>query len=253
MSDDETTIEHESFGLLSFHRIHAGNGKPLYGSALKHSEIIRMTLYKSKQVRNLHENRYYPKEVLFEVDLSPQQFAEVITTLNMGHGIPVTIYRMLGKQLKDCPYEDEREIFTKEFQQRIDKVTKTAQSLMEKANALLSQKNPLKAAEKEELKNLLYRIDQELKSNMQFTSTMFQETVEKTVSSGKQEIEAFWRGIVESLGVQKLAEKVTPPRLLEKEEVPDRRIPKDEIEVSALDRLKRRSEEEGHDEYEIFS
>jgi hypothetical protein len=121
--DEENVIEHESFGQLSFHRIHAGNGKPLYGSALKHSEIIRMTLSQSKQVRSLHETRHYPKEILFEVDLSPQQFAEVITTMNMGGGIPVTIYRMLGKQLKECPHEDERALFTKEFQENLNRVT----------------------------------------------------------------------------------------------------------------------------------
>ena len=117
--DEERVIEHESFGQLSFHRIHAGAGKPLYGSALKHSEIIRMTLCKSQQVRSLHETCHYPREILFEVDLSPQQFAEVITTMNMGGGIPVTIYRMMGKTLPECPHEDERALFTKEFQQRI--------------------------------------------------------------------------------------------------------------------------------------
>jgi hypothetical protein len=215
MADEH--FDHESFGLLSFHRIHAGTGKALYGSALKHSEIIRMTVYRSQQTRDLHENRYYPKEVLLEVDMSPQQFAEVITTLNMGHGIPVTLYRLLGKQLEECPHNDERAVFTEEFQKKINKVTQTAQKLMERADELLSQKTPLKACERDELKNLLNLIQTELHSNMQFTSTMFQETVEKAVTSGKQEIEAFWRGIIEQLGVQKLAENINPPQLLSNE------------------------------------
>jgi 1,2-phenylacetyl-CoA epoxidase catalytic subunit len=86
---------------------------------------------------------------------------------------------------------------------------------MNKAQELLSQKAPLKASEKQELSNLIYKIQMELQSNMKFASDMFQETVEKTVSAGKQEIEAFWRSIVEQLGVQKLAEGSNPPQLLE--------------------------------------
>jgi hypothetical protein len=249
--DEETVLEHESFGQLSFHRIHAGTGKPLYGSALKHSEIIRMTLTKSKWVRSLHETRHYPQEILFEVDLSPQQFAEVITTMNMGGGIPVTIYRMMGKQLAECPHADERALFTKEFQQRINKVTGSAQKLMEKVQGLFAQKTPLKASEKSELLSLLSAIQIELQSNMKFAGDMFQETMEKTVSAGKQEIESFWRGVVEHLGVTKLAQNARPPELLE--DVSNEKIPKDKIEVSATERARRRSLEEGHDEYEIFS
>jgi hypothetical protein len=102
-----------------------------------------------------------------------------------------------------------------------------AQKLIEKAQDLLSQKAPMKASEKSELKNLLSTIQLELLSNMKFASDMFQETVEKTVSAGKQEIEAFWRGIVEQLGVSKLSEGARPPELLG-----DRKMPKDKIEVS---------------------
>jgi ElaB/YqjD/DUF883 family membrane-anchored ribosome-binding protein len=218
MSDDGVIFKHESFGQLAFHRIHVGGGKALYGSTLIHSEVIRMTLTRSQQSRSLHENRYFPREILFEVDLSPLQFAELITKMNVGSGIPVTLYRIMGKQLNQCLPKDERVLFTEEFQQRINKVTAAAQTLIEKADELLSQKTPLKASEKSELKNLLATIQMELKSNMQFTSTMFQETVEQAVSDGKQEIETFWKGLVEQLGVQQLAEKSKPPAFLPKEE-----------------------------------
>lgn len=211
MAEKEQRQTHESFAQLSFHRIN-GSGKSLYGSPLKHNQVIRMTVSESEMIRDLHETRYHAGRVLFEVDMSPQQFSEVITTLNMGRGTPVTLNRINNKHIDECPHQNERELFANEFKNQIDEVTKTAKKLVEDAQEILSQKT-IKAADRKRLSGLLYRIQTDLGSNLSFTNSMFHESMDKAVSAGKHEIESFWRSIVEGMGTQSLAEKANPPQL----------------------------------------
>lgn len=208
---------HESFAQLSFHRIQCGGGKSLYGSSLKHGQIIRMTVYESEAIRDLHETRYHAGKAIIEIDMSPHQFAQAITTLNMGRGTPVTLVRRENKPIKECPHEDERELFTKEFQKNVDNVNSAAKKLVEEAQEILNQKT-IKVSDRKRLLALLGNIQREIGSNMGFTNSMFQESMDKAVAAGKHEIESFWRGMVEQMGVQSLADKAVPPQLFDASE-----------------------------------
>jgi hypothetical protein len=204
---------HPSFGQLSFHRISSGGGKSLYGSSLQHSEIIRMRLSSSESQRDLNHTSYYTKKTLFEVDMSPQQFAELVTTMNRGDGTPVTIVRTPEGDVEGCPFENEREIFSKEFRSDLDQITKNSRVMISRAKKMLSQKT-IKKSEMKELIGYLESINRDLSSNLGFVETMFQEATDKAVSAGKHEIESFWQSTIEKLGVQKLAENVEAPKLL---------------------------------------
>lgn len=171
-----------------------------------------MTVYESEAIRDLHHTLYHAGRAILEFDMSPQQFAEAITTLNMGRGTPVTLARINNKAVAECPHEDERELFTKEFQNQVDEITESARKLIEEAQSILNQKT-IKVADRKRLLNLLGNIQRNLGSNMGFTNSMFQESMDKAVAAGKHEIEAFWRSVVEQMGVQSLGEKATPPQL----------------------------------------
>ena len=55
------------------------------------------------------QDRYFVKtsrkNCIVEVDMSYTQFAEAITSLNMGDGVPVTITNIGGQPVPGCPYE----------------------------------------------------------------------------------------------------------------------------------------------------
>ena len=86
----ETIKKHPSYGMLSFHRVH-GAATPLFGSSVQHRDTIRLTLKEGEVKRSLNTDWYFGGKQLFEVEMSLSQFAELITSLNMGDGIPVTI------------------------------------------------------------------------------------------------------------------------------------------------------------------
>lgn len=212
MKKERTEETHPSYAQLLFHRIEGGE-QTLYGSKLRHNRVIRMTLARSKCVRDLNETSYYAKEPIVEVDMSEHQFAELITTLNIGSGVPVTVRYMGRERVEDCPDKDERELFTEEFKEDIEGVIKEADKLMKRANEILSQKS-IKVSERNELRSIISGIQREVKHNLPFVNSMFQESMDKAVTSGKLEMESYWNSVVTKLGQKALTENATPPPTL---------------------------------------
>ncbi len=102
--------QHPSYGMLQLTRSSlGGNGTALFGSSIMHNDVIRLTITNGYMEQEDGQNRYYAKtgrrNCIVEVDMSYTQFAEVITSLNMGDGVPVTIMNIGGQPVPRCPYE----------------------------------------------------------------------------------------------------------------------------------------------------
>lgn len=86
--------EHPSYGIIRIARSSvSGRGTALFGSSIMHNNVIRLTITPGVMERDANEDRFFPKERmkdrLIEVEMSYTQFAEAITSLNMGQGVPV--------------------------------------------------------------------------------------------------------------------------------------------------------------------
>lgn len=210
--DKETRTRHPSFGQLEISRVTSNKGVPLYGSSLRHSNYIQLSIHESEHVRTLHQNNYFPTKTVIEVDMSELQFAEAITNMNRGSGIPVTIARRDGKAVEDCPAFQEREKFNAEFAEDIKNILANSKKLLEKASELCDQKSVTKG-QLNELKSTLQALQTDLDSNLQFVNKQFQRSVETTVSSAKLEIENFLNSTIKDMGIKALTEKYRAPQI----------------------------------------
>jgi len=86
---DEKEFKHPSYGQLSFNRVTSHAGVALYGSDLKHNTIIKMELKHSVKRRGINHDWYFGNQTITEVTMSQNQFSELITSMNMGDGVPV--------------------------------------------------------------------------------------------------------------------------------------------------------------------
>ena len=84
------TYRHPAFGMVSFRRI-TGGDNVLFGSSIKHNDRIQLTIKHGEQDRTLHEDGYYGRKRIVEVEMSYSQFAECIGAMNVGDGVPGTI------------------------------------------------------------------------------------------------------------------------------------------------------------------
>ena len=209
---DDVDETHESYGMVGLSRVSGSSGN-LFGSSVRHQNFIRMRLKTAVKTRGLKHNWFRGKKELIEVDLSPTQFADMITAMNVGDGVPCTIRHIsvpqeLNKgQIAPCPDYDQRKVFEDEFQADVDKIAGNSLDLLKKADTMLRQKT-LKASDRDELLSIIYHLAQDIKDNLPFIQESFTEAMDKTVSEAKGEVEAFVSSKITSLGIEGLRNMV---------------------------------------------
>ena len=196
---------HPMYGMISFSRAGYGGTQNLFGSSVPCNTVINIRLKKGYVERDLNHEWFTGRECLFEVALSPAQFAEAITNMNCGDGVPCTIrYNSAEKQkynLNDCPYEPQFTVYAHEFTKTCQSANENVNKLIGNAKALLNQKN-IKKSDINELIQVLNKISRELNSNLPFVQSSFNEYLNKSVDEAKQEVEAFIQHRLTQLGVE---------------------------------------------------
>jgi len=207
MSDDEFEREHPSYGLVSISRITGGSGaRRLFGSPLaNHYGTIRLSIGTAKWIHGLHHDRYYGslRGEHIEVEMSAAQFADMITSLNMGSGTPCTIRHLTGVQIPPPPdYATEAEHIRDNFEGSLDKYKAKARTYRKKIEDLTSK---LSTKAKEEIRIALDVIEDQLSSNVPFVVKQFQEATTRITSAAKAEVDAFVTGVVRAAGLEAIA------------------------------------------------
>lgn len=198
--------EHESFGMLGFCRTTSSGEKPLFGSSIKHRDTIVMKVKTASIERSLNQDWYFGGRNIVEVEMSQTQFAEAITSMNCGDGVPVTIRYIGGDKMDDCPFENKRTQFEDEFRKQMQELSSKLDSLVQQTTERLADKKPLNVKEREELAKQINRFKMEIGSNIPFVYSQFNEQMDKTVKEAKGEIDAFVLNKVTSLGLEKIEE-----------------------------------------------
>jgi hypothetical protein len=197
---------HPSYGTLAFRR-RTGGATPLFRSSIEHRDTIAMTLYHADVNRGLHEDHFYGDKVIAEVEMSYSQFAEAITSMNMGSGVPVTIrWTEKDGKIPPCDFVSKREQFADEFKEKRKKATNESQQIINDVAELFEQKKNLTKADRQEILSKLLKLSQDIGCNMDFIADQFNEQMDKTVMEAKGEIEAFCQNKVNSIANASLVE-----------------------------------------------
>lgn len=193
MKDDRIREDHPSFGMINWSRISSGGaGTELFGSDLRHSQMISLTISTGHRTRHLSQDWYHDDSVVAQVYMSTAQFSEFITTPNAA-SVPCTfIHRAdIEGMVEDYPGHPGAEELSRDgFKKDVRATMQQAQDLADKATVTLKGGN-LKASDRKELLHDIQQLMQQVKSNLPFIADQFSEAMDKTVTDGKQELEAF--------------------------------------------------------------
>ena len=200
--------EHPSYGLVGFSRITCSPPEHLFGSSIKHSNIIRLEIHESELERAYQQNRYYAGKRLITVDLSPIQFADLLTHMNVGQGIPCTIVRtQTDKENRPSPPDTSFTAISKqELKKEMNDLGEKIKILTADTKKILSQGGNIKKADKEKILKDIMFLEQEVNSNIPFAHECFQEACNATVSEAKAEIDATYVTVKDKLGEKALQE-----------------------------------------------
>lgn len=198
---------HPSYGTLLFSRSIIGGKKTLFGSSIQHDNTISMTLHHASIERGLNRDWIHGDKVIVEVEMSYSQFAEAITSMNMGTGVPVTI-RWTEKDgaIPPCDFVSKRDQFEDEFKKQRETAIRISEELIQEVTELFNQKGTLKKADKEEILRKLNMLKMDIGVNTDFIVQQFNEQMDKTVMEAKGEIEAFYQNKINTIASAALVE-----------------------------------------------
>jgi len=203
---NEQIKEHESYGLLSIARGQCSDGVSLFGSSIKHRKLITLEIHSAEIKRSLNNDYYHPKKLLISIDMSPTQFAEAITTLNVGTGAPITLRFVNGRRLSNCPFENKVAQFNSEFSNDMKDLGKKADATIDMIKTLCSLPRVTKG-QLNELYSLIVKLRQDIKDDIPFVNKQFTEQMEKTINEAKGEIESFITSAIHQTGLKTLQTK----------------------------------------------
>lgn len=203
---EQERLSHESFGQIMFCRSN-GNDTRFYGSELPQDHYITMEVYHSEIHRELTQDRYYNREQILRLRLSSGQFAEMLTSMNHGSGVPCTIERIGGKKVQELPNQESRKDFVhRKFEDRMKMFGDLIRERQNKAKELVKKKT-LSKEDMHQLQMHLEWLTGEVERNIPFFAKCFQETMDEVVFEAKTEVENAIQHKINTLGLNALHEE----------------------------------------------
>jgi len=213
---ERKTEKHPSYGLVGLHRVnHGGPGKLFASRLINHPTTILLRIHQAKVVHDLSKDWIYADNhgmPHIEVELSPAQFSTMLTTMNVGDGVPCTIrYCRDGKvtRVEDVPEDHtaEQNKIYKGFTKQLDEFLGSIDERQERLKELLNKKGKLNKAEREEIFNLSDGLFRFFWDHAPFILKSFEESAEKVASEAKSQVDHFVTSALTKLGLERLKDR----------------------------------------------
>ena len=205
---------HPSYGMIRVSRFTGGKCE-FFGSEITNNGGVSITIEEAEVTQSLGKNWYYGNKVVTQVDMSPVQYAEMISNPNT-QGMPCTIkYRQDKGYIQYKGIDTQTEYIETEISEKVKKLEDDVDTLVKRQAAILSQKGTLKKADKEELLRIAQKLQGTLKSGLPFYLDSLKEAVEYTKVEAKADMESYAASMIHRTGLEVLKNPEKVEKLLE--------------------------------------
>ena len=205
MDLDKEAKTHPAYGHAVFSRVQ-GQIKLFASPLAYHNEFITLTISRSELRHDLSRDWRHPTKELIEVAFSPAQFAQLLTTLNVGEGAPCTIQHTAEEGRIERIQDDEQvetERIQEGFEADLQGLVAKVKQYQKDVEAILSKKS-IGKGDREEIRSALAMVLQSVQCNLPFVLEQFQRAAVKVETTAKAEVEAMITSAVERLGLESL-------------------------------------------------
>jgi hypothetical protein len=199
-----TEYNHESFGMVGISRVSSSGAHEFFGSSIRCNNWISLTIRRGIMGRDINHDWYHGKEELIEIALTPSQFAEMITGVNMGDGFPCTIKQIGGNQMDEPPVHCASELFDHEFKQHMEKIVKSIDFDIADDIERLKLKGAISKSERDAIAGRMSMLLQEIKSNLPYMAKCWTENLDKSTSEFKSMAESYLHNMIQRTGIEAL-------------------------------------------------
>lgn len=219
--DGREEERHPSFVTVQFS--HISGSRSFFGSSVNSQHWIRLSIHEAYRYHDLGRDVIHGSvKELVTVDLSPSQFAQLLTTMNHGSGTPGTLCRMNGKQVEE--YEEttgEAVRVSDEFKQEMETRAAGFVEARDEVLKILQEKKTISKGDRDAIGTIMNSMVSQFRSSMPFYFNQFQEAIQKTVDQAKAEVDAFATHVIQRSGIAALHSGEAPRMLLALKEKED--------------------------------
>lgn len=211
---DDYKESHPSYAVVGFSRLHTsmmdlGDCPLLFGASVPQNTTIVLRIKRAELHRSLASNSYYGKESLIEVEMTPHQFSELLTSMSVGDGVPCTIRRLGRERVPDPPQYDVVKRHEGEFETAIRGLRDKVKQLNTEARARLDDPKPLTKADRAMIDKALRLVGEWLGDTLPFIEKQFRVAADKTVAEVRSEIDAALTHFIQQKGLSAIADDVS--------------------------------------------
>lgn len=193
---------HPSYGLIGASRV-SGNAA-LFQSDIKHQHYVIIRINTAERARDLHRDWPVAAHMVTEIAMSQAQWAEFVSSMNQGDGVPCTfIYKPAGdfelERVEQPPFNSRLALHTKEVRDTAKRSTKDIEDAYETVAKAFAD-----GAGRKEMREALSWLGTKIghfPSNAEFATKSLNEHVEQTVAKAKADIEAHVLKTAHALGL----------------------------------------------------
>ena len=200
----ENEREEEYMGMISWSRIQCGTARNLFGTEITTSHPIRLEISNAAESRELSKNWHFARNKIIEVEMSPIQWAEFLTSGNTS-GVPCTLKWIRGKgQLPEPEASTLKEDYNKEVNEVFERFGKSFDELHETVSKATEGGKPLGKKAVEELLHRIEVLKSIVTSNVDFVKDSFKEDLDGIVVKAKAEFNAYVEDRIHEIGIEAL-------------------------------------------------
>lgn len=183
-----TRDTHPAFGVAIVTR-GSSTGSSLFQSDLLHNHIMTLRIETAERARKLGSDWVHPKKTLVEVDMSLAQWGELVSSVGLGSGTPVTIRHTENvKFVPMIPHEPRLQQSLDEVDGAVEKMLEKVYDTLEDLQVAIGDKKGVKAVREAMHAHTIAVAN--AKSNTTFAVKTLHEAAEKTVAAARSDIEA---------------------------------------------------------------
>jgi hypothetical protein len=180
--------------MVSLHRI--TGQKNLFGVDWPQGHFIRLEVHEGSVERDLSTDWYHEGRIVLSLDMSEVQFARLITSLNVGGGVPATFAYRPDPEAKllavEAPVAAKSKTDT--FKGEVARTAVKASAALKEAIVAADNAMAGKTVTKGQLLGVLELMRtaaREMEANLPFVVDMAKEAISDAADRGKAEVEAF--------------------------------------------------------------
>lgn len=213
--EGESTETHPSFGMVSLSRWTSGGGRSFFGSAVEPHAGVSLTIRRGEKKRSLSNDWYHGTDEIIEINMTEAQFAQLITSFNIGSGVPCTISSVNRRGLDgipdgtvpECPEISEHKRVEAKFKVRMMEMARQIEALVNKAEEFQGKPN-INKADRKAYADIASHIKSIIASGVPFIQGQFNEALDMSVSHAKADVDAFMTNLLRQAGMEALRDKM---------------------------------------------